>query len=151
MIISSSAERQDNFLNFSGFEIKWHTALCKFKVDSTMVWLTHIMQWLSQCLVNIHHLIEILGNKKVFFLWRKLSGFILLYVTYSSVNYIYHAVYDIYGTYNWKISMYKKLCTFRCLHPIPPSPTSSDHKSDLFFYMFICLYSEVGQFYYKNT
>ena len=56
----------------------------------------------------------------------------LLYITYSSVNYIYPVVHYIpstYFSYNWKF------VPFDCLHPIPfpQPPASGNHKCDLFF------------------
>ena len=53
-------------------------------------------------------------------------------------NYIYHVVHYIPITclsYNWKGVL------FDCLHPIlsPPTPSSCNHKSHLFFYEFVCL------------
>ena len=61
------------------------------------------------------------------------------YLTYSSVNYIYHVVHYIlssYLSYGWKF------VPFDCLHPVPsPSPSPyGDYKSDLFFYEFVCLF-----------
>ena len=42
----------------------WHTALYKFKVYSTMIWLTNIMKWTTIGLVNLHHLTDTKEKKK---------------------------------------------------------------------------------------
>ena len=61
-----------------------------------------------------------------------LNGF--PYITHSHVNYIYQVVVNTSGlSYNWEF------IHFYCLHPIPPppTPTSGNHKSDIFFYEFV--------------
>ena len=52
--IINNGVNTENRLKFKTFFLpallryNWHTALCKFKVHSIMIWLTHIMRWLSQ-------------------------------------------------------------------------------------------------------
>ena len=54
--------------------------------------------------------------------------------------------------YKWKINKYNKLCAFWLASSnSPPPPASGNHKSDLFFYEFICLIFEARQFHYKNV
>ena len=92
------------FFSSSFFEINQHTASYKFKVDSVIIWLKYIMKWLSQCLLNICHLIQIqnLRNRKnILLVMRilKIHSWKLLSVIYSSVNYLYHVVHYIPSTY----------------------------------------------------
>ena len=55
----------------------------------------------------------------------------------SSVNYIYHVVHYIPSTY---FSYNCKFVPFDCLHfPFPLYLASGNHKSDLFFFEFVCL------------
>ena len=56
----------------------------------------------------------------------------------SRVKYIDHVVRYIprtYLAYNWKFVPFDSFIQF----PLP-APTSGNHKSDLFFYEFVCLF-----------
>ena len=73
-------------------------------------------------------------------MWWELLDFTSLQLSdmsYSNVNYISHVVYYIPSTFylmTWNVSS-------AYLHSIPsPTPTAGNHKSDLFFYEFICLF-----------
>ena len=49
--LPSWSSQRDIFLFFSPsvlLRYNWHTALCRFKVSSIMIWRTYIMKWLSQ-------------------------------------------------------------------------------------------------------
>ena len=55
---------------------------------------------------------------------------------YNSVSYIYHVIHYIHSTY---LSCTWKFLAFDFLHPVPPlpTPTSANHKSDVFFCEFV--------------
>ena len=95
-------------------------------------------------LVNIHHTYRynIKEIKRFFFLvMSRIYPQQLLYIIYSSVNYLYHVHYipSTYLSYNY----ISHTVPFDCLHPIllPPPPASDNHKSDLFLQ--VCLFVEV--------
>lgn len=66
----------------------------------------------------------------------ELSCYQFSFVIYSSVYYIYHVIYYISSTYNWKFVSLDHLH----LIPHPSSPALGNHKFGLFFYEFVCLY-----------
>ena len=59
------------------------------------------------------------------------------YITYSSVSYINHVVHYIPSAY---LSSNGRFVPCDHHHPVAPLPTPAcgNHKSDLFFYEFVC-------------
>ena len=121
----------------------WHTALCKFKVYSIMIWLAYITKW-SPHLANVHHLIWIQNKrnrKKYFSLWWELRIYSLnnFCIKYTAVLIV---LIMLYSTALVLIYLITKVCTSwlpSSSSPSPPAPASGNHKSDLFFYEVVCL------------
>ena len=63
----------------------------------------------------------------------------LSYITQSSVHYIYCVVHCIPSTF-YLITGSLYFLTAFIQFPLPPCPAFGNHKSDLFFYDFVCLF-----------
>ena len=84
------------------------------------------------------------------------------YLDYTCLPYFFSQKFlNIFFPYNtsWVlIYLIWKFVPFDCLHPIPPPPPppiSGNHKSDLFFYEFVCLFvcfwSTIDPQYYVSS
>ena len=62
------------------------------------------------------------------------------YVTHSGINYIYHVVYYMYLVLNYyPITRCLYLLSAFLHSPLFPPPTSGNHKSDFFFFVYLFL------------